>query len=146
MATKKAPKALTIPFDRKGNMLSYQAYDTHEMRENYEFTAVLTLTGISRGRSAANAEFVDENGRSYSMFLKDFSELLRTVGVIRGKTYGRWTFVKRGANYGVKRVSAPPPIPEDVAILGVALLGAEPGSISHAAAFVDCATEAIHAG
>lgn len=69
---------------------------------NYEFDATLRYEDYYRGRSSVSFMLVDEANNRYSVFLSDFTEMLPHMvgGVIKGK----FTFVKKGANYGIKYV------------------------------------------
>jgi hypothetical protein len=71
--------------------------------DNDPFDAVLTFTGFERGRSAAHAIWVDNEGHEYQMFLTDFSELLLDGGttMVGGKVLATWRVRKRGRNYGI---------------------------------------------
>jgi len=93
-----------IPFDSKGNLESYPS--THTVwKENFEFDATLTFDGFYRGRSAAGTTFINkQTGLSYSMFLKDFDEVIRKGIFNGGLIIGRFTFQKRGKNYGIRMI------------------------------------------
>jgi len=80
--------------------------DETETFDNELFEDTLTYTGYEQGRSRVNMKFHSNkfNARVY-MFLTDFNELMlsdTTAG--NGSINGRFTFVKRGANYGIKMV------------------------------------------
>ena len=108
--SKRAKKGLyQIPF-RNGHQLHYpDNYPTlPEWRDNFDFTATLTFTGFNRGRSAAYAEFKNYlTGATFTMFLKDLDEVIKTCGIGNGKVEARWTFCKRGANYGLCLAQGP---------------------------------------
>lgn len=102
-----------IPFDSEGNQQHYPepSYERvpggdrtiridPEMRPNFEFDDTLTYEGFSRGRSAAYVLFKRSDGKQVTMFLKELDELMpRMCG---GQVTGRFTFIKRGQNYGVR--------------------------------------------
>lgn len=68
-------------------------------------TADLTLTNLSRGRSAANFELSHDDGRTFTIFLIDLLDLLQHGAINQGRTGERiWTVAKRGKNYGIKVV------------------------------------------
>lgn len=92
---------MMIPFNKNGEMLRYDDdYYTKERKENYEFSAIMKFIGFGRGRSAAYAIFKnEENDKEYYMFLKDLSDILLNKEII-----GNFTFVKRGCNFGIKRI------------------------------------------
>jgi hypothetical protein len=97
-----------IPFDKKGNQLHY--IDMWEVRHNgasmypnFEFDDTLEFIGFQRGRSAAYATFKRSTiGTEVTMFLRDLEDAMpfMAAGAIRG----RFTFCKRGMNYGCKRI------------------------------------------
>lgn len=93
-----------IPFDAKtGNLLSYEdSWRDVRWVDNYVFTDTLTYAGFGRGRSAVTIYWVDSIGRKYPMFIKDFDTLMRAGKVVGTTATGRWTFTKRGQNYGVR--------------------------------------------
>jgi hypothetical protein len=95
------PGNYPIPFDSEGNQLHYnESWRGGEMRPNFEFDDTLTYEGFSRGRSAAYVLFRRSNGKKVTMFLKELDELMpRLCG---GHVTGRFTFTKRGTNYGVR--------------------------------------------
>lgn len=73
-------------------------------KPNVEFFAKLKILDIVKGRSAAY--FIVENMETkatYSMFMKDFLDLVQRHAIMMGETNSlKWVFCKRGANYGVK--------------------------------------------
>lgn len=81
-------------------------------RDNYVFKAVLYLDRQERGRSAAHFILKDRHGTEYTMFMTDLVDVLNKACVMEGAfcEYDgdteciisvRWTFCKRGQNYGV---------------------------------------------
>lgn len=93
-----------IPFSKiNGNQLHYPEFN-HEMRENFIFEDVLKFDGYSRGRSAAYLNFIKKSdGKKVSVFLTDFVEGI-VPNMIKGTVKGKFTFCKRGANFGCKRL------------------------------------------
>jgi hypothetical protein len=78
-----------------------------EMRDNFEFDAVLTLEWMSWSNSSSVC-WSDDSGIMYSMFITDFEKMLLSGQSIYNKTVaGRWTFIKRGQRYGLRSVDAP---------------------------------------
>lgn len=70
-------------------------------RPNEEVELTLRYKDYGRGRSAVTFYWEDENGHEYPMFIKDMHELLlKDIGI--SKIHAIWTYVKRGANYGIK--------------------------------------------
>ena len=71
---------------------------------NYTFEDVLVYDTYSRGRSAAYFHFTSKTTkRGFTVFLKDFEDgFVRRME--RGEVSGRFTFCKRGSNYGTTMV------------------------------------------
>lgn len=115
------PGPETAPFQR-GNLMEWVApdvvrrqatsterfYDTpDEWRPNVPFEAILTLTGIERGRSAARFMWYG-TGNTYPMFMIDACALmLRGEALQVGARDGWWIVMKRGQNYGIAAIDPP---------------------------------------
>lgn len=70
-------------------------------KPNEEIELTLHYDGYGRGRSAVTFYWKDDTGHKYPMFIKDVDELLRQdMGT--SSVHGIFTYVKRGANYGIK--------------------------------------------
>ena len=70
-------------------------------KPNKEVELTLHYKGYGRGRSAVTFYWVDDDGHKYPMFIKDVDELLRQdIGA--SSIHAIFTYVKRGANYGIK--------------------------------------------
>lgn len=70
-------------------------------KPNEEVELTVHYNGYGRGRSAVTFYWKDDNGHQYPMFIKDVDELLRQdMGT--SSVHGIFTYVKRGANYGIK--------------------------------------------
>ena len=70
-------------------------------KPNEEIELTLHYNGYGRGRSAVTFYWKDDNNHQYPMFIKDVDELLRQdMGT--SSVHGIFTYVKRGANYGIK--------------------------------------------
>ena len=70
-------------------------------KPNKEVELTLHYEGFGRGRSAVTFYWVDDDGHRYPMFIKDVDELLRQdIGT--SSIHAIFTYVKRGANYGIK--------------------------------------------
>lgn len=118
--TKKEKPKLWIPFDKDGDLLEWvdqgqwdmadpvrreemsnRKYNPIFAKENYSFDAKLKFRTFSWGRSAGRAIFTDENGKEYSMFVGEFGGLV-AAGRMNGEYIeGKWTFAKKGQNYGL---------------------------------------------
>jgi hypothetical protein len=71
-----------------------------DWRENHEFSDTLTYKGFERGRSAAYLVFERASGGVVTMFMKEADEVIpRMAG---GHITGRFTFIKRGQNFGCR--------------------------------------------
>lgn len=73
-----------------------------EWIENKVFEDTLTFIGYERGRSSAVMRFKGSDGAEYNMFLTDTDDLIKSEDIIGGKVTAKWTFCKRGENYGIK--------------------------------------------
>lgn len=113
-----------VPFDGDGNMRTWTPANPGEdsIRKHYDgrpedhwtrnnstlwrpaddFDAVMTLKGAHRGRSAAHLLLNDQDGHEYTMFLTDFVHAAKQGVHVGGKIAGRFEFVKRGQNYGIR--------------------------------------------
>lgn len=72
-------------------------------RDNFMFDGTLVFKGYMRGRSAAYFKFeaqTEEKRFGVTVFLTDFEEMIPEM--VRGAVLGRFTFTKRGTNYGCK--------------------------------------------
>ena len=70
-------------------------------KPNTEVELTLHYKGYGRGRSAVTFYWADDDGHKYPMFIKDVDELLRQdIGT--SSIHAIFTYVKRGANYGIK--------------------------------------------
>ena len=74
-------------------------------QDNRVFFATMTVMSMSRGRSAAYFHLRDGAGKTYTMFMTDMVDMVKRARLIeKGTVNGRWTFQKRGKNFGVKLV------------------------------------------
>lgn len=73
--------------------------------DNLEFEATLQYEAYARGRSAAYFHFKDEaTGAVHPMFMRDFDDVISRCVLDKGRVTARWTFIKRGMNYGIQMV------------------------------------------
>jgi hypothetical protein len=107
-----------IPFDKDGNQQDYPErqwyckgdksyYKYPEWRDNVEFEDTLTLETYGRGRSSVTFTMRRKNGKTVSVFVSDFCDMAksRAFGEFdAGAITGRFTFCKKGANYGCRMV------------------------------------------
>ena len=106
-----AKKQIMYPFNAEtGELIEYTFYDypddrrgTVKWSENYVFEDDMEYTGYTRGRSAARLQFKSiKDGRRYGMFLTDFDDAMKRCQFFKNRLIGKFTFCKRGQNYGVK--------------------------------------------
>lgn len=103
MAAKKGQ--YQIPFNDKGDQLDYPSpyWRNGKMAEptmvdNFEFVDTLTYDDYSTGRSSVGFRMKRTDGTLVNVFISDFSKMIPLLS--RGQITGRFTFVKKGANYG----------------------------------------------
>lgn len=87
----------------RGEIVEIEVYSGRKevWKPNEEIELTLHYDGYGRGRNAVTFYWKDDNGHKYPMFIKDVDELLRQdMGT--SSVRGIFTYVKRGANYGIK--------------------------------------------
>ena len=87
----------------KGETVEIETYTGRKevWKPNEEIELTLHYNGYGRGRSAVTFYWKGDNDHQYPMFIKDVDELLRQdMGT--SSVHGIFTYVKRGANYGIK--------------------------------------------
>ena len=87
----------------RGETVEIETYSGRKevWKPNEEIELTLHYNGYGRGRSAVTFYWKDDNNHQYPMFVKDVDELLRQdMGF--SNVHGIFTYVKRGANYGIK--------------------------------------------
>ena len=114
-----AKKLICFPFE-DGNLLEYVSYNLDDSerervyneetvitrgdiiwKPNTEVELTLHYQGFGRGRSSVTFYWLDDDGNRYPMFIKDVDELLKQdLGA--SSVHAVFTYVKRGANYGIK--------------------------------------------
>lgn len=108
-----AKKQLKIPF-KDGRPCKWIKDDHDEERDNYEFEECLEIHGFVRGCSSTVMilrpadDFNYVKSVYYQVFLTDSKEVIQNM--MHGIIYGKWTFVKRGENFGIKLVKVLPKI------------------------------------
>jgi len=107
-----AKKSFEIPVDANGNMIGWESPYAKVHRPISIWVDVLTYQGYERGRSAVNFKWVSTyTNRRYYMFLTDMDEVLKTTEMAGGEIRGQFTYVKRGKNFGIKKVDDLPAMP-----------------------------------
>lgn len=83
----------------KGGQLGHEAgyVDGFYMADNFVFEDTLEFDHCERGRSAATFHFKRSDGSKVEFFMQETARLFPYFK--DGKVTGRFTFVKRGANY-----------------------------------------------
>ena len=87
----------------RGESIEIEVYSGKKevWKPNKEVELTLHYNGYGRDRSAVTFYWKDEDGHQYPMFIKHVDELLRQdMGT--SSVHGIFTYVKRGANYGIK--------------------------------------------
>lgn len=69
------------------------------MVENVPWKDVLIYKGYYRGRSAAGAQFMNDKGQRFTVFMTDLDKFIPLM--VNGKIEGTFIYCKRGKNYGV---------------------------------------------
>lgn len=102
-----------IPIERKldGTVSLRHYYDKNsdwankntDLVDNFIFEDTLHYVDYSTGRSSVLFKFRSDKGDSYGMFLSEFNKLLQDKKEV-WNLEGKWTFVKRGANYGIQYI------------------------------------------
>ena len=93
-------KDIKIPFDLEGNLLNFDSSaGAIVWKDNSTFSDTLTVIGFTSVPPTIQLEGLKG---TYSMFLSDFIEMSKSKDVWGGSIKGTFTFVKRGANYGLK--------------------------------------------
>lgn len=104
-----------IPFDKDGNQQDYPdswytgSYPNAKREgpnwiDNFEFEDTLTLEGFGRGRSSVTFNMRRTDGTTVSVFVSDFYDMAVAGAFKAGKIKGKFTFCKKGANYGCRLV------------------------------------------
>lgn len=88
---------------KNGKVQWYSGYNYDEERDNYEWEDTLSYRGYGRGQSSCVIYFWSvQMQQDVIMFMTDFNDIC--VKLDHGKIHGKFTFCKRGMNYGVKLV------------------------------------------
>ncbi len=98
-----------IPFDEEGNQLDYHdrsGWKPSTLIDNFEFEDTLSLSQYGRGRSSVTFEMQRTSGKTVSVFVSDFFDMAIDEHFAAGQISGRFTFTKRGQNYGCKLLEA----------------------------------------
>lgn len=92
-----------IPFDEDGNQLDYDYSwgSGFDMRDNHVFQDTLVFKEYGRGRSSITFTMKRQSaGTTVSVFVSDFADMLPFM--VNGQITGKFTFVKKGSNFGCK--------------------------------------------
>lgn len=104
-----AKKELLVPF-YEGKPCWYDHSRSDERKRNYIFQETFEITGFSRGCSSAKlcmrkvTDNPDEHGwyNRWEVFLTDSINVIENSN--KRIVSGKWTFTKRGSNWGIKLV------------------------------------------
>lgn len=92
-----------IPFDENGNQLDYAWHMKGVFwKQNFEFQDELTYKSYGRGRSSATFCFERITGEKVNVFMSDMDIFVPHLR--NGKISGKFTFVKKGQNYGCRLI------------------------------------------
>lgn len=101
------PADLSRLNQQNDTFLSYPGYRDSHMRPVTDFVSEMKVVDWERGRSAMTIWMADPQGTRYPMFMKDYFALTTQRQQTALATYEcEWSFVKRGANYGIRWVDA----------------------------------------
>jgi len=102
-----------IPFDKDGNQMDFPEKRWvngepiyPDMRDNFEFDDTLTLLDYGRGRSSVTFTLQRLNGKNVTMFVSDLCDMVKACESKQGVFHGRFTFCKKGQNYGCRLIKA----------------------------------------
>lgn len=95
-------KQFKVPFDKNGNQLSYNWYQSTEV-DNYEFNETLFYDSFERGRSALNIVWKNGEGKQFRSGMLMLDEILNGSAPITDSSLndslsisGKFTFKKQG--------------------------------------------------
>ncbi len=106
------PTKYKIPFDSKGNQLSYYDGDWGYsldggsvkaiLKSNFVFEDTLEIIDFSRGQSSAVFNIISKtDGKHYSMMMSEIIHVIRNHKIDCGVFSGKFTFKKKGMNYSL---------------------------------------------
>lgn len=98
------PLYIPLTLDRHNELcqITYTALSKDDLDLEYTFDDELTFSSIGKGRSAVHFYFHNIRGTCFSMFSKDFEILVKDGKINNAKVIGKFGFVKRGSNIGIK--------------------------------------------
>ena len=111
-------KPIEVPFDKDGNQVDYPTWSYNRTPEggylpptpgptlpNFEFEDTLTFDSYGKGRSSVTFYLTRKStGKGVTMFISDFTEIVGKM--VNGEITGKFTFAKRGQNYGCRLVES----------------------------------------
>lgn len=102
-----AKKEITIPYQLKEDgskeYLNYPSYYSDTKEPNSIFNDSLVYDTYYRGRSSVEIILKSIiNNNTYSMTISQFHNILKHNMIKDGVITGRFTFIKRGANYSLQ--------------------------------------------
>lgn len=105
--------AISVPFSPAGDLqhhpsISYGTVDGKSTctaptwKETYEFQDILEISDLEKSRNASYFVLKSKKNKlQYPAFLQDILYMIANSNARYGAIHGRWTFVKRGSNYGI---------------------------------------------
>lgn len=98
----KNKKDLHIPFLKTDGSLVHHVWYEGEVKwiPNFEINGVFELTGIQQNRSSQTI-LCTLHGIPHSMFMSEFIEMLKLTCLNKGRLEGKFSYVKRGANFSL---------------------------------------------
>lgn len=111
----KLPVSFKVPYDKGGNVPffptnEYKITDdgsfkanvyTYDWKDNTPFEATLKYDHCVKTRESTTFVFKNKDDASFTMFLRDFLNLIKSYTLKKGEVTTKWTFVRIGRYYGL---------------------------------------------
>ena len=111
----KLPISFKIPYDKGGSVPfapvneykiteegKYQENKyTYIWKENIPFEATLKYDHCVKTRESATFVFKNKDGASFTMFLRDFLNLIKSYTLKKGEVTTKWVFIRFSSYYGI---------------------------------------------
>lgn len=93
-----------VPFNEDGTPWYWNTLKgiPHHYEDPFEFDAVMNIDTFKRGNSSTKMILRDENNVYYEVFVSDMKEII--INMEHGIISGRFKYVKKGQDYGIKLV------------------------------------------
>lgn len=98
-----------VPYADKNNFPN--SWQTGKWVKNYIFEDTMQILDYGKGRSSVTFTLKSQtDGSVYYMFLSDMFDLISRQAIDKGMTPRlKWSFVKKGANYGIAMLESDKP-------------------------------------